>query len=157
MLTIDMPLPDESHTLALGRQLAASLVPGLTIYLHGDLGAGKTTITRALITATGYAGRVKSPTYTLVEPYDIDLHGTPLTLYHFDLYRMGEPEEFLDAGFREHFGGDNICIVEWPEKGHPVLPDADIHITLMICKTGRQVQLQALSAKGHQYLSRLKK
>lgn len=156
MLTIDITLPEETHTQQLGQAMAQALLPGLTMYLHGDLGAGKTTLTRALVQASGYQGRVKSPTYTLAEPYDIVLNEQPLVLVHFDLYRMADPEEFLDAGFREHFNERDICIVEWPEKGQPVLPDADIHITLSVHGTGRQVQCRASSDKGQQCLTRLK-
>ena len=141
-------LPDEAGTAALGAALARALAPGLAIYLHGDLGAGKTALTRALLHAAGHAGHVKSPTYTLSEPYAITLAGRTVNLIHFDLYRMGSPEEFLDAGFREDFNGDNICIVEWPEKGAPVLPPADLNIYLTVAGQGRDVELQASSALG---------
>jgi tRNA threonylcarbamoyladenosine biosynthesis protein TsaE len=109
-------LHDEAATQALGSALARSLSPGLTIYLIGELGAGKTTLTRALLYAAGHTGRVKSPTYTLVEPYTILLGDGAQRLLHFDLYRMQDAEEFLDAGFREEFDGKTICIVEWPQK-----------------------------------------
>ena len=92
-------LHDEEATQALGAALARVLQPGLTIYLHGELGAGKTSLTRALLHATGYQGRVKSPTYTLLEPYVIQLAGQPIELMHFDLYRMNHPDEFIEAGF----------------------------------------------------------
>jgi len=118
-------LHDEAGTAALGMSLAHALAPGLTIYLHGDLGAGKTTLTRSLLHAAGYEGHVKSPTYTLAEPYTVMVEGRPLEVIHFDLYRLASPEEFLDAGFREHFGNDTVCIVEWPEKAAPVLPAPD--------------------------------
>ncbi|MFI4941085.1 MAG: tRNA (adenosine(37)-N6)-threonylcarbamoyltransferase complex ATPase subunit type 1 TsaE, partial [Burkholderiales bacterium] len=108
-------LNDEAGTVALGGSLARGLAPGLTIYLHGDLGVGKTTLTRALLHAAGFTGHVKSPTYTLAEPYDLMVAGAPIQLIHFDLYRMASPEEFLEAGFREDFNESNICIVEWPE------------------------------------------
>lgn len=142
--------------VALGASLAHALAPGLTIYLHGDLGAGKTTLTRALLHAAGHAGHVKSPTYTLAEPYAVTLGGQAVEVIHFDLYRMASPEEFLDAGFREHFNQNSICIVEWPEKGEPVLPPPDIHVFLAINGQARDVELQALSDKGFQCLARLK-
>lgn len=148
-------LPDESATAALGATLAASLAPGLVIYLHGDLGAGKTALTRALIQAAGHAGTVKSPTYTLSEPYRVMLDGKPLSIIHYDLYRMSSPEEFLDAGFREDFDGHNVCIVEWPEKGDPVLPAPDLRILLNVNGLGREVELQALSNSGLLCLDRL--
>ncbi|MBI1891093.1 MAG: tRNA (adenosine(37)-N6)-threonylcarbamoyltransferase complex ATPase subunit type 1 TsaE [Burkholderiales bacterium] len=148
-------LHEEAGTLALGASLAHALEPGLTIYLHGDLGAGKTTLTRAMLHAAGYSGHVKSPTYTLAEPYSVAIGGRMIEVVHFDLYRMGSPEEFLDAGFREHFNAATVCIVEWPEKGAPVLPPPDIEVVLTIAGEGRDVELQALSDKGRQCLDRL--
>ena len=148
-------LPDESATQALGAALARALRPGLTIYLHGDLGAGKTALTRALLHAAGHVGKVKSPTYTLAEPYRIVLDGRAVSLIHYDLYRMSSPEEFLDAGFREDFDGNNICVVEWPEKGEPVLPPPDLRILLEVSGVGRHVELQALSDLGLLCLERL--
>ncbi|SNT15155.1 tRNA threonylcarbamoyladenosine biosynthesis protein TsaE [Noviherbaspirillum humi] len=148
-------LPDESATAAIGGALAGALAPGLTLYLHGDLGAGKTALTRAMLQAAGHAGKVKSPTYTLVEPYSLQIDGRTVSVFHFDLYRLASPEEFLDAGFREHFNADNICIVEWPEKAFPVLPMPDIKILLSIPDVGREIELQAFSAQGSQCLDRL--
>ena len=148
-------LPDEDSTAALGAALARALAPGLVIYLHGDLGAGKTALTRSLLHAAGHAGKVKSPTYTLSEPYTITLDGRAVDVIHFDLYRMASPEEFLDAGFREEFNADNICIVEWPEKGEPVLPPPDLNVWLRVAGAGRDVELQALSEPGSLCLDRL--
>ena len=148
-------LHEEAGTLALGASLARSLAPGLAIYLQGELGAGKTTLTRALLHAAGHSGHVKSPTYTLVEPYAITLKGQPVELFHFDLYRMKSAEEFLDAGFREHFGANSICIVEWPENGEPVLPPPDITIHLTVDGAGRRVELVASTDRGLQCLNRL--
>lgn len=149
-------LHDEAGTAALGAALARALAPGLAIYLHGDLGAGKTALTRALLHAAGHAGHVKSPTYTLAEPYTIALGGRAVNLIHFDLYRMGSAEEFLDAGFREDFNGDNICVVEWPEKAEAVLPPADLNVFLEVSGQGRDVKLQASSELGLSCLHRLK-
>jgi tRNA threonylcarbamoyladenosine biosynthesis protein TsaE len=148
-------LPDESATGALGAALASALAPGLVIYLHGDLGAGKTALTRALLHALGHKGAVRSPTYTLAEPYRIELAGRPVNVIHYDLYRMSSPEEFLDAGFREDFDGKNICIVEWPEKGEPVLPAPDVRVSLSVSGPGREVELLALSEPGLLCLDRL--
>ena len=148
-------LHDEAGTAALGTALAHALAPGLTIYLHGDLGAGKTALTRALLHAAGYSGHVKSPTYTLAEPYTVTIAGCPTNVIHFDLYRMGSPEEFLDAGFREDFNDSNICIVEWPEQADGVLPPPDINLFLTVAGEGRDVELHALSDKGSQCLDRL--
>ena len=148
-------LKNESATDALGRCLARVLVPGLVIYLHGDLGAGKTALTRAIIHAAGYVGHVKSPTYTLAEPYELELDGQALTLMHFDLYRMSSPDEFLEAGFRDVFNHSTICIVEWPEHGAEVLPAPDLALFLSVAGTGRLAELQALSDKGCACLTQL--
>lgn len=148
-------LHDEAGTAALGSSLARAIIPGLAIYLHGDLGAGKTALTRALLHAAGHVGNVKSPTYTLSEPYRVTLDGKPVNIIHYDLYRMGSPEEFLDAGFREDFDGQNICIVEWPEKAEGVLPPPDLRVILSIEGDGRDVELQASSALGQLCLQRL--
>ena len=149
-------LHEEAGTDALGSALARILQPGLAIYLYGDLGAGKTALTRALLHAAGHTGHVKSPTYTLAEPYSIMLDERMVTLIHFDLYRMLSADEFLEAGFREHFNQNNICIVEWPEKGDSVLPRADIEILLRVHGQGRDVELRSLSDKGLECLNRLK-
>jgi tRNA threonylcarbamoyladenosine biosynthesis protein TsaE len=155
MQQLNAYLDDEAATQALGGALARALVPGLVIYLHGDLGAGKTALTRATLHAAGHKGAVRSPTYTLSEPYRIVLDGQPANLIHYDLYRMSSPEEFLDAGFREDFDGRNICIVEWPEKGEPVLPPPDVKVLLTVSGHGRHVELQALSDLGLLCLERL--
>lgn len=155
MQTWKAHLHDETATLALGAALARVLQPGLTIHLHGDLGAGKTCLTRALLHAAGYAGRVKSPTYTLVEPYTIRLHDAAIEVLHFDLYRMTSPEEFIEAGFREHFGSASICIVEWPEQAGELLPTPDLDVFLSVEGHGRTVELQANSAQGATCLDHL--
>ncbi len=148
-------LPDEAATQALGKSLAHCLRPGISIYLHGDLGAGKTALTRAILHALGHQGHVKSPTYTLVEPYQINLNQQTIQLMHFDLYRMISSEEFLEAGFREEFNERNICIVEWPEKASDVLPKPDIDVFLNMAGNGRTVELHALSDKGKECLALL--
>lgn len=148
-------LKNEAATDALGLCLAHRLVPGLVIYLHGDLGAGKTTLTRALLHAAGYSGHVKSPTYTLAESYEVILNNQKITIIHFDLYRMSSPEEFLDAGFRDDFNQTTICIVEWPENGVNVLPAPDLDVFLAVANTGRSVELRALSDKGSLCLNQL--
>jgi tRNA threonylcarbamoyladenosine biosynthesis protein TsaE len=155
MQHFEAELKDEAGTLALGAALSRALAPGLTIYLHGDLGAGKTALTRALLHAAGHPGHVKSPTYTLAEPYTVELSGQPVEVVHFDLYRMAGPEEFLDAGFREYFNHRTVCIIEWPEKAGDVLPPPDINVFLTVHGTGRKVELQALSPHGSQCLERL--
>jgi tRNA threonylcarbamoyladenosine biosynthesis protein TsaE len=148
-------LPDETHTDALGAALARTLTPGLIIALHGELGAGKTHLTRALLQSAGHTGRVKSPTYTLVEPYVIHLQGQPVTVMHFDLYRLGSAEEFIDAGFREYFDDHHICIVEWPERAADLLPVADLEVFLSVKVEGRAVELRANSEQGATCLKHL--
>lgn len=148
-------LPDEAATAAFGAAFAAVLAPGLVLYLHGDLGSGKTALTRAMLHAAGHAGPVRSPTYTLAEPYTIQVGGEPARAMHFDLYRMADPEEFLDAGFRDEFDGDTICIIEWPEKAAGLLPSPDIDLFLAVEGEGRALELHACSDKGRLCLDRL--
>jgi tRNA threonylcarbamoyladenosine biosynthesis protein TsaE len=149
-------LKNEKATAALGAALAGALAPGQVIYLHGDLGAGKTALTRAVLHAAGHKGHVKSPTYTLAEPYTVVIAGRAVDVIHFDLYRMSSPEEFLDAGFREYFNRDTVCIIEWPEKAGSVLPTPDIDLFLTVSGNGRDVELQGLSDQGSQCLDRLR-
>ncbi len=130
-------LANEQATLSLGAHLAGFLAPGLTLFLIGDLGAGKTTLVRGLLRELGFEGRVKSPTYTLVESYFI----SSLYLYHFDLYRFKHEQEWLDAGFNELFNEQNICIVEWPERAMSLLPRADIEVDLAFDGEGRRVTI----------------
>jgi tRNA threonylcarbamoyladenosine biosynthesis protein TsaE len=144
-------LAEESATLELGAKLAAVLQGGLKIYLSGDLGAGKTTLVRGLLRALGYRGRVKSPTFTLVELYSL----SSLNLYHFDFYRFDDPQEWIDAGFREEFGGAGVCLVEWPEKAAGQLPPPDVRIRLDHANAGRDVRLAADTDEGRQCLERL--
>lgn len=144
-------LPDEAATLALGGRLARALSAGTVLYLYGELGAGKTTLTRGLLTALGHSGRVKSPTYTLVESYPLP----PLTVHHFDLYRMADPLEWEDAGFRDYFSPDTVCLIEWPDKAAGLLPPADLELTLAIIDEGRRFSLNALTDKGRVCLTRL--
>lgn len=132
-------LPDETATLAAGARLAACLQPGLTVYLHGDLGAGKTTLVRGLLRALGYDGRVKSPTYTLVEPYVF----SGFDIYHFDLYRLIDQDEWEAAGFREYFNAGSVCLLEWPERADELIPQADVHVTLTLHGDGRLLRLSA--------------
>ncbi|HZV99292.1 MAG TPA: tRNA (adenosine(37)-N6)-threonylcarbamoyltransferase complex ATPase subunit type 1 TsaE [Methylophilaceae bacterium] len=143
-----LELADEAATLAAGAALASELQPGLAIYLHGDLGAGKTTLVRGLLHKLGHRGKVKSPTYTLVEPYVV----SGLHLYHFDLYRFIDPEEWDAAGFRDYFNPQSICLVEWPEKAGDLLPNADLDIRLQPHEQGRKLMLSANTEAGKQCL-----
>ncbi len=144
MVALNTYLPDEAATLALGAALVAGLAPGLSIHLRGELGAGKTTLVRGLLRALGHEGPVKSPTYTLVELYEV----SRLNLHHFDFYRFRDPREWIDAGFRESFTGRNVSLVEWPEKAGGLLPPPDVEIALQASGSGRNAALQANSAAG---------
>ena len=150
-LTVEFNLPDEAATERLGTLLAPLIQPGMVIHLAGDLGAGKTTLVRALLRALGHQGPVKSPTYSLVEVYAI----SSLYLYHFDFYRFESPEEFLDAGLAEYFHDTAVCLVEWPEKAEGCAPSAHLRLGFHHAGVGRIVQAVGYSAKGTQCLKDL--
>lgn len=146
-----LDLPDEAATARLGRELAPLLKPGMVVWLDGELGAGKTTLTRALLRALGHTGPVKSPTYTLVEVYVV----SSIYWYHFDFYRFNHPEEFEDAGLGEYFRDDAVCLVEWPEKAAGYVPSPDLALVFRFAGDGRQLELVAASAEGKACLSAL--
>jgi tRNA threonylcarbamoyladenosine biosynthesis protein TsaE len=148
---ITLTLKNEAETLALGAKIASVIGDGLKIWLHGNLGAGKTTLSRGILRGMGYNDKVKSPTYTLVEPYVI----SGLSLYHFDLYRFIDEEEWEEAGFREYFNANSVCLVEWPEKAGKLLPAPDIEVWLAIDGAGRKARLQAHTTQGQQCLDSL--
>jgi tRNA threonylcarbamoyladenosine biosynthesis protein TsaE len=130
-------LPSEADTVALGAALAQVLRPGLQIWLQGNLGSGKTTLTRGVLRGLGHEGKVKSPTYTLIEPYSV----SRLNLYHFDFYRFNSPDEYLEAGLDEYFSGDGVCLVEWPDKALPYLAPPDLEIVLEPASDGRRAEV----------------
>ncbi len=144
-------LRDEADTVALGSRLAAVLTPGMLVFLQGDLGAGKTTLCRGLMGGLGHTGAVKSPTYTLVEPYD----NTVPPVYHFDLYRLVDPAELDGIGLRDYLDSDHLCLVEWPERGSGVLPPADLIITIERAGNGRHADLKAVSLRARHALAAL--
>lgn len=150
-------LHDEGETVSFGQNIGNAVqqvskegaLQGAVIYLAGTLGAGKTTLTRGLLTGFGHRGSVKSPTYTLVEPYKLEGR----EVYHFDLYRLADPEELEYMGIRDYFADSSICIIEWPDKGAGILPLPDIAIELSPQNGGRQALLQAMSDRGKQLLT----
>jgi tRNA threonylcarbamoyladenosine biosynthesis protein TsaE len=143
-------LANEEDTLALGRALSPLLEPGMVLHLRGDLGAGKTTLARGILRGLGHEGRVKSPTYTLVEPYQF----SRLYLYHFDFYRFLDPEELANSGFRDYFNAESVCLVEWPEKA-PDLPAADLDISMRSDGEGREIVITAHTEAGRRCLDKL--
>ena len=137
-------LPGEKDTETLGTALAGVVSPGLQIWLEGNLGMGKTTLTRGVLRGLGHEGKVKSPTYTLIEPYVV----SRLDLYHFDFYRFNSPDEYLDAGLDEYFAGEGVCMVEWPDKALPYLPSPDVEIRLEARENGRFVEISGNTEAG---------
>jgi len=151
MSSLTRYLPAESDTLAFGAALADCLQPGLVVYLSGELGAGKTTLARGILRGLGYSGKVKSPSFPLVELYKV----SRLNLYHLDFYRFTSPRELSEAGFREYFNPDSVCLVEWPENAAGMLPAADIGITLKVAGSGRQLEIDAHTEAGRRCLEKL--
>ena len=143
-------LADEEATLRAGKALGEVVLAGV-IFLEGNLGMGKTTLTRGLIQGLGHQGAVKSPTYTLVEPYQLDGR----QIYHFDLYRLSEPEELEYMGIRDYFDQAALCLVEWAERGEGMLPTPDLEIKLEPLEQGRKLSLSAMTAKGRELLQHL--
>lgn len=144
-------MPDEAATARLGERLAECLAPGMRIYLRGELGSGKTSLVRGMLRALGHPGRVRSPTYTLVELYSV----SRLNLYHFDFYRFRDPKEWGDAGLDEYFDSDGVCVVEWPEKAGDALPPPDLEVVLARAEIGRNVVVRAASETGERCLTKL--
>jgi len=150
---LDFTLDSAAATETLGARLASALTPGCVIYLRGELGAGKTTLARGLIQALGHRGTVKSPTYTLVEPYQLG----EWRLFHWDLYRLADSGELEYLGLRDQFDGQAVLLIEWPERGQSELPAADVEVALRYAGEGRACRLAADTVLGHDLLERLAK
>jgi tRNA threonylcarbamoyladenosine biosynthesis protein TsaE len=150
--SIALKLAGESETLELGKKIAYVLHSGLTVFLRGDLGAGKTTFARGVLRGMGYPAKVKSPTYNLIEVYKI----SKLYLYHFDFYRFNDPSEWEEAGFREYFNEESICLVEWPERVEELLPTADLTLFFRITGAQRVVEIRPGTDAGRLCMEKLK-
>ena len=150
-MELSLHLKDEPATLAAGRQLAQVLVPGLYLALRGELGAGKTTLVRGILGGLGYPGTVRSPTYTLLEPYSF----SRIDFYHFDLFRFRDEIEWHDSGFRDCFNAASVCVVEWPERAASLLPPPDLDLELLVSQRGRDLRIVALSDAGRRCLEAL--
>lgn len=148
MKILKKQFPTEAAMQVFAKIFADHLIPGLCIYLTGDLGVGKTTFVRAMLQGLGVVGRIKSPTYTLVEPYELGNK----KIFHFDLYRLQHADELLNIGIHEYFSSDAICLIEWPEKGIPHLPSADIVCELNFLAEGREITMSARSRRGESVL-----
>ena len=145
-------LKDEAATVKAGTQLAVALNTGAVIYLEGDLGAGKTTFTRGVLRACGYQGSVKSPTYTLCEPYDL---ADAVQFCHLDLYRLSNPEELEFLGIRDYVASGAMLFIEWPSKGEGWLPTPDLQVALVESNNGRELKVTALTDNGEGVLTRM--
>jgi tRNA threonylcarbamoyladenosine biosynthesis protein TsaE len=143
-------LPDEGATAGIGAKLAAGIAPGMRIYLRGELGSGKTTLIRGLLRALGVKDTVKSPSYALVELYVV----SRLNLYHFDFYRFLDDREFDDSGLADAFGGEGVCLVEWPERAGDRLPRPDLELSLAYAGAGREISVTAHSPAGERCLAK---
>ena len=144
-------VPNAGRMDALGLQLSDPASWRGVVWLQGDLGAGKTTLVRSLLRGLGYAGRVKSPTYTLLEPYELD----DRMVYHLDLYRLTAPEELEWLGIRDLLTDNDLLLVEWPERGQGVLPEPDLDIVIDYAGEGRRVSARAATLSGEQMLASL--
>lgn len=151
MPAVERPVASVAEMEALGAKLAAQVGNVRLINIHGPLGAGKTTLVRGMLRGLGHSGPVKSPTFTLVEPYTFgNLH-----FYHFDLYRLNDPGELEFLGVRDYLDGNGVCVVEWAERAQGVLPSPDVDIMIEPTETGRMVRIMTLTPQGDVLLKAL--
>ncbi|WP_295437473.1 tRNA (adenosine(37)-N6)-threonylcarbamoyltransferase complex ATPase subunit type 1 TsaE [uncultured Thiodictyon sp.] len=141
---MEILLPDADSQTAFGARLAVALPAQFVIYLHGDLGTGKTTLARGILRGLGHQGAARSPTYTLIEPYEIG----PRRVYHLDLYRLADPEELEYLGLRDLLGDAALWLVEWPERGAGLLPAADLSVGIEYLSEGRKLTLSPQGEAG---------
>ena len=151
MSEVTLFIADEEAMVALGKSIAEITGGVGLIFLQGDLGAGKTTLSRGIIRGLGHSGAVKSPTFTLVEPYEIG----EVRAFHFALYRLVDPEELEYISIRDYFDGDALCLIEWPDKGTGFLPKPDLTITITAHNHGRQLKLLSQSARSESWCAAL--
>lgn len=128
----------------LGKAFIQNGYGGVCIFLRGEMGAGKTTFSRSLLQSLGHKGNVKSPTYTLVEPYELGAN----ILFHFDLYRVADPEELEFMGIRDYFTTQSACLIEWPDNGHGLLPEPDLIVNISYHENGRMFEFEGVSDFG---------
>ncbi|CAI3786790.1 tRNA threonylcarbamoyladenosine biosynthesis protein TsaE [Pseudomonas sp. MM227] len=147
MSEVEIYLEGEAAMLAFGARMAEVIQGHGLIFLEGDLGAGKTTFSRGLIRGLGHVGAVKSPTFTLVEPYEIGV----IKAFHFDLYRLVDPEELEYLGIRDYFEEDALCLIEWPQQGAGFLPKPDLTITISPQAAGRLLKLSPQGSRGESW------
>jgi tRNA threonylcarbamoyladenosine biosynthesis protein TsaE len=152
-MRIEKEIYGEEAMESFGEVISSALKAGGVVYLEGDLGMGKTTLVRGMLHGLGYQGPVKSPTYTIVEPYEL----IGLEAYHFDLYRVADAEELEFMGVRDYFMPGNLCLIEWAEMGRGALPEADLVISLGLIRQGRHVSLEARTEGGCSALEGLRK
>jgi len=150
-MVLTRTVPSEQAMEQLGAELGRRLAVGSRVYLSGPLGAGKTTLVRGMLRALGHTGAVKSPTFTLIEPYSIGER----SVYHFDLYRLQDAEELEFLGIRDYLAGESICIVEWAEKANGLLPHPDVEVRILRSDSERTVELAAHSDRGTAVLREL--
>jgi tRNA threonylcarbamoyladenosine biosynthesis protein TsaE len=154
MKIVERRIPTVAEMEALGSALAREAFEcgARLVYLHGPLGAGKTTLVRGMLRALGHHGAVKSPTFTLVEPYELE---GGRRLYHFDLYRLEDPQELEFLGIRDYLEGQGLCVIEWAERGGGFLPEPDIDVMIDMAGTMRTVRLTAHTGQGESTLGGL--